>query len=79
MDEVPLYAPPLPLHPQPVGGALHPEYLHATKAVIPPCSIAFVAWSHFDLAAMFKRHLPDIAQWNRAVAPTSSRGGLVLA
>ena len=26
-----------------------------------------------------KRHLPDIEQWSRAVAPTSSRGGLVLA
>ena len=26
-----------------------------------------------------KRHLPDIEQWSRAEAPTSSRGGLVLA
>ena len=26
-----------------------------------------------------KRHLPDIEQWSRIVAPTSSRGGLVLA
>ena len=26
-----------------------------------------------------KRHPPDIEQWSRAVAPTSSRGGLVLA
>ena len=25
-----------------------------------------------------KRHLPDIEQWCRAVAPTSSRGGIVL-
>ena len=29
--------------------------------------------------SVFKRHLPDVEQWSRAVAPTSSRGGLVLA
>ena len=33
-----------------------------------------------DMLRMYsKKHLPDIEQWSRAVAPTSSRGGLVLA
>jgi len=29
--------------------------------------------------SVFKRHSPDIEQWSRAVAPKSSRGGLILA
>ena len=32
-----------------------------------------------DRTSIYKRYLPDLEQWSRAVAPTTSRGGLVQA
>jgi hypothetical protein len=44
-------------------------------------SVCMRTWAINLLVPMgvFKRHLPDIEQWSRAMALTLSRGGLVLA
>ena len=72
-----------------LGCLATPERLSATDALsTPDLALLTSVFRGFPLetcqkwmflALVFNRHLPDIEQWSRAMAPTSSRGGLVLA
>ena len=63
------------------GGPDDPEdetgHLHGERRVEEPRVPATFVGKAFD--DVFKRHPSDVEQWSRAMAPMSSRGGLVLA
>ena len=75
MREVPLYR----TYSESCRSEVPKEFWDMISAIMSQGSRLLSPNNHCVPMMYSKRHLPDIEQWSRAVAPTSSRGGLVLA